>query len=67
MPGLLFYSVAERNDKGANEEEQTVESREEIRENNMLDHEKLKKTVSRILGNKRNKYVFYDQQEDDNK
>ena len=64
MPGLLFYSVAERNDKGANEEEQTVESREEIRENNMLDHEKLKKTVSRILGNKRNKYVFYDQQED---
>lgn len=49
MSGLLFYSVAERNDKGANEEEQTVESREEIRENNMLDHEKLKETVSRII------------------
>lgn len=41
-----------------------VESREQVQENNMLDNEKLKKTVFRILGNKRNKYIFYEQQED---
>ena len=41
-----------------------MEKNERIEEKNAVDNKNLKKTVSRILGNKRNKYVFYEQQED---